>query len=281
MQAAKAMSGLKFGCDPELFVVDGNGDFVCADGLIPGTKEEPFKVERGAVQVDGMAAEFNTDPATTYKDFSDSVDAVMSQLQGMLPVGYKLIATPSAVFSKKVWDSAPDHAKELGCTPDFDAWEGRPNPPPNPSKNPRMRTASGHLHIGWTDNAELDDIQYLMACRDLVKQLDWYLGAWSIYQDPDKNRRSLYGKAGAMRFKPYGVEYRVLSNFWLKSPEVRLEMWNRMQKAIAMMNNTSKYMPDNSTVKAFGFNEKLIQSINTSNMDSSLRTNFTFPIGSY
>lgn len=278
MQAIKAMTGLKFGCDPELFVIDGNGEYVCADGLIPGTKAEPFKVERGAVQVDGMAAEFNTDPAETYQEFSDSIDAVMAQLQGMLPVGYKLVAVPSATFSKKVWDKAPDHAKELGCTPDFDAWEGRVNPPPNPAKNPRMRTASGHLHIGWTDNAQLDDIQYLMACRDLVKQLDWYLGAWSVYKDPDKNRRELYGKAGAMRFKPYGVEYRVLSNFWLKSPELRLETWNRLQTAILEMRSASKFYPDNQTVKMYNFNDTLIKSINTSTINSSLESNFTFPL---
>lgn len=273
-----AMKGLSFGCDPELFVIDGNGEFVCADGLIPGTKAEPFKVERGAVQVDGMAAEFNTDPATTFEDFSDSIDAVMAQLKGMLPVGYDLVALPSVTFSKEVWDSSPDRAKELGCTPDFDAWAGRVNPPPNPSKNPRMRTASGHLHIGWTEDAQMDDIQYLEACRDLVKQLDWYLGAWSVYKDPDMNRRSLYGKAGAMRFKPYGVEYRVLSNFWLKDKDVRLETWNRMQTAINMMKSPAGFMPDNAKVRSFGFNNILIESINTSYKSKTLEDAFKFPI---
>ena len=59
--AVKAMEGMTFGCDPELFVVNGNDEFVYPE-WIPGNKEEPHPVEHGAVQIDGMAAEFNIDP---------------------------------------------------------------------------------------------------------------------------------------------------------------------------------------------------------------------------
>src|SRR3546814_15106496 len=86
-----------------------------------------------------------------------------------------------------------------------------------------------------------------MNCSDLVKQLDWYLGLWSLGKDKDKVRRSLYGKAGACRIKPYGVEYHVLSNFWIKNKKSRLETWNRMVKGIEEM--TSLYMPEYSQTK--------------------------------
>jgi hypothetical protein len=33
-------------------------------------------------------------------------------------------------------------------------------------------------------------------------------------------RRSLYGKAGCCRLKPYGVEYRTVSNFWASNPKI-------------------------------------------------------------
>lgn len=248
----KPMDGLTFGCDPELFVLDGDGNAVCADGLIPGTKLEPYPVIGGAVQVDGMAAEFNIDPVDNYEDFNTNVNKVLGQLRKMLPKGYTLSCVPSMTFSEKVWEEAPPHAKELGCTPDYNAWDGTVNPPPDGELLPRVRTASGHLHIGWTEGADTSDEQYVAACRDLVKQLDWYLGGWSLSRDKDTIRRNLYGKAGAMRFKPYGVEYRVLSNFWLTSATEKQTMWNRMQQGIWDMANN--YCPDRAgAVRKRGF----------------------------
>ena len=54
------------GADPELFVMK-NGKFHSADDLIPGSKDEPYPVENGAVKVDGMALEFNIRPALDEK----------------------------------------------------------------------------------------------------------------------------------------------------------------------------------------------------------------------
>lgn len=266
------MKGFSIGADPELFVLDETGKPVSAAGLIPGTKEVPHKVEGGAIQVDGMAAEFNIDPCTSFTEFNDRIKLVMKQLQGFLPTGYTLSAVPCIVFDEDVWDAAPEEAKELGCSPDFNAWTGTANPPPNCSSNPRLRTASGHLHIGWTDDADMGDIQHILNCQDLVKQLDWYLGAWSLKMDPDPTRRLLYGKAGACRYKPYGVEYRVLSNFWLTSKERRLQVWNRLNQAIYDMRNM--FMPD----KAKNYNEFLVSSIGTSERNRTLETQFRFPL---
>lgn len=266
------MDGFKFGCDPELFVVNPDGEYVSAAGLIPGTKANPFPVKCGAVQVDGMAAEFNIDPVDNFTDFNTNIIVVMKQLKAMLPPGYNLQAAPSVVFSEKVWAEAQEQAKELGCTPDFNAWTGEINPPPHDPENPRLRTASGHIHVGWTEDADFD-AQHIMNCRDLVKQLDWHLGAWSVKQDSDATRRRLYGKAGACRYKPYGVEYRVLSNFWVTTSARRLQVWNRLQNAIWGM--SSNFFPDREGGK---YNPLLIETINTSRRNSLLESKFSFPI---
>lgn len=272
MQALDPLPGFTFGCDPELFIRDKDGKFISAEGLIPGTKAEPYKVDGGAVQVDGMAAEFNIDPSSSFDEFDNNISKVLSQLHKMLPKGASLVALPAVVFDEDVWEASPEIAKILGCSPDFNAWTGDMNPPPHDPENPRLRTASGHLHIGWTEDAPLSDIDHINNCQDLVKQLDWYLGGWSLRYEDDNRRRRLYGRAGACRIKPYGVEYRVLSNFWVMSRARRREVWNRMQQAIYDMR--TNFMPEERE----SYNTLLIESINTTTVNSSLFTVFSFPL---
>lgn len=275
-RASSLLPGMQFGCDPELFVVDDGGRFRCADGLLPGTKAEPYKVDGGAIQVDGFAAEVNTDPATSYKEFNSNLDKVLGQVQKMLPKGWALKASPVATFDEDEWDRAPDRAKELGCSPDFNAWTGSVNAPPDGDLIPRFRTAAGHIHLGWTEGAANDDAQHLMNCRDLVKQLDMFLGAWSVTQESADGltRRALYGKAGACRIKPYGVEYRVLGNFWVLDKDRRMAVWNRTCKAIEFMK--SAFIPD--SLAKYSFEEPIKQYISTGNLDSIVEEIFVFPL---
>lgn len=257
--ALQPMEGFTFGCDPEVFIFDADLKPVSPVPYIPGSKDDPYKVEYGAIQRDGMAAEFNIDPVNNFHDFNRNINAVMNQMKKFIPKDHTFGIVPHVIFDEKTWAETPEDAKELGCSPDFNAWTGLCNPPPTPAI-PTMRCAGGHIHVGWTDNAELDDPQHIMNCRDLVKQLDWYIGGWSIKQDPDPIRRSLYGNAGACRYKPYGVEYRTLSNFWLKSHQTRLQMWNRLQRAIYDIG--PMFLPERGSF----LNDLLVQSINQSKM---------------
>jgi len=64
-----------------------------------------------------------------------------------------------------------------------------------------------------------------------------HLGIPSVHLDTDTLRKSLYGKAGAFRPTSYGLEYRVLSNFWLKSEELTKWAYNGAHHAYAMVAN--------------------------------------------
>jgi hypothetical protein len=140
------------------------------------------------------------------------------------------------------------------------------------SKDPYLRTGAGHLHFGWTEDADLTDPQHVLNCRDLVKQLDWYIGAWLLEKEPDNTRRKLYGRAGACRYKPYGVEYRVPSNVWITTKANRLMIWNRMQSAVAAMSNL--FLPE----RAGYYTQALIQSINSGRLSEELVIDGKFPI---
>lgn len=229
---------LKIGADPEFFLKDKEtGQFVSAHGMVEGTKEKPQPVEKGAVQVDGMALEFNINPASTEDEFVGNITSVLSDLRKMVPDKYEFVFTPVAEFGKEYIEAQPIEAKRLGCTPDYNAWEGgKANPTPDVEMP--FRTASGHIHIGWTEDQDIADPDHIEACNMLTKQLDVYLGCISGVWDTEKKdvvRRDLYGKAGAYRPKPYGVEYRVMSNTWLHDAAYMRHVYQQSIEAFASL----------------------------------------------
>jgi len=211
---------LLLGCDPEVFVREKGKTrfFHSAHGLNEGTKDKPVKVEYGAVQVDGMALEFNIDVAHNEDEWYHHIKCVMDQMAETLPPHLEIVSVPVAHFSKKHMDAQPMEAKELGCNPDFNAWEGgKVNPRPNGEVS--FRTGAGHIHFGWGEGFDITDPMHIEACCTLVQALDMTLGPMCAMFDTGAKRRELYGAAGAFRPKTYGCEYRVLSNAWLRDEE--------------------------------------------------------------
>lgn len=210
------MSRILIGADPELFAYRGE-NYISVHDILPGTKSQPVKVPNGAIQVDGVAAEFNIDPADNEETFFVNVNSVKTFLSNFIGVndsGITLLARPTAFFNKEYFDKLPDFAKELGCEPDYSAYTKAPNP--KPSTTEPFRTGSGHVHIGWTDVPEEFLFNgHFIDCCELVKQLDATLLPMSYLWDADNTRRKLYGSKGSFRPKKYGVEYRVLSNAWV------------------------------------------------------------------
>ena len=222
------MTQILVGCDPEVFVKKGN-KFLSAFGLIAGDKKNPQKIRRGAVQVDGMALEFNIDPAATEDEFCLNVQDVYEQMKLMVP-DYQVLAVPVATFDPAYMKQQPKEALELGCDPDFNSWNGFPNPRPDGDRP--FRTASGHVHIGWTADQDSDNPNHQSACRAVGRQCDFFLGLPSLLYDDDSKRREMYGKGGAIRYKPYGVEYRTLSNAWLNSEKLMRWVYRSSVKAM-------------------------------------------------
>lgn len=252
------MSTILLGCDPEVFVKKNN-KFFSAHGLIPGDKRRPHKVKNGAVQVDGMALEFNIDPAADENAFVFSIQSVFDQMCKMVPE-YEVVATPVAHFDEAYMKEQPREALELGCEPDFCGWTGDENKRPN--ANRPMRTASGHVHIGWTNKENVQDPSHRSRVNAMAQQMDFFLGLPSIFYDEDKERREMYGKAGALRYKPYGGEYRTLSNAWLRSEERMRFVYRNAIKGM------QELMSGNFLPAKFGDIQNII---NTSDKDSALK----------
>lgn len=212
------MMNVLMGCDPEIFVTDEADVPRSAHDLVPGTKKKPYRVDRGAIQVDGTALEFNIDPAKNEEEWVQNIATVMGQLREKTPKEFNFLIEPHVVFADEYFKTLPKKAKEMGCEPDLCAYTMKENPKPNDRS--KMRTASGHIHIGITENQDTTNQEHIIRMCTLAKHLDLWLGVRSLEWDSDAQRQRLYGKPGAIRIKPYGLEYRVLSNAWLRDEKL-------------------------------------------------------------
>lgn len=225
---------IKVGCDPEVFVRARN-KFICADGLVHGTKRAPQKIIGGMVQIDGMALEFGIDPVKTENGFVRRVSNVVNRVKRMIPEDLEMCPNvPCVTFDEDVFEAAPRHSKELGCDPDYDAYTGEFNP--RPDGDVKFRTTSGHIHVGWTKGMDPLEPTHFMACRMLAISMDYWLGVpsvgyWDVTPEAIK-RRKLYGRAGAFRPKPYGMEYRTLSSRWLMHGDLMRFVYRQTIKAV-------------------------------------------------
>ena len=216
------------GADPEIFLVSPEGKFVSSVGKIGGTKMIPQPIGMGcAHQEDNVAVEFNIPPASTLEEFKTSIKFSMDFLeQKAKTLNLNLSVTASADFDSA--ELQTPQAKVFGCDPDFDAWTGLQNPAPR-ARNKNLRSCGGHIHIGTDENA-----------MDIARAMDLFAGCPSIILDKDSRRRELYGKPGSFRYKPYGCEYRVLSNFWLKTPELIEWAYKQTQRAVEWVKENKK-----------------------------------------
>lgn len=217
------------GADPEIFV-GKDGQFVSAHDMVPGDKVEPYRVDKGAVQVDGMALEFNIDPVTCLEDFKNNLHQVQNTLKSMIDPQYDFLEAASVHFDKEFLRSVPRKNAVLGCSVDFNGWTLDENPSPK-SKN-LMRTAGGHIHIGGFGQKDYYEWDYFKLCARLARTLDETIGVHSLFWDKDDKRREMYGKAGSFRPKSYGMEYRTLSNAWLFKDNLIEFVYKGVEEAI-------------------------------------------------
>ena len=240
------LSPCTVGADPELFLQNANNEYISSIGKFGGTKLMPRplgKTKGMAVQEDNVAVEFNIPPQRTCKGFISSIQEALNLIQEEAKVlNLKLAIVPSAEFNNEQLDTPA--ARNFGCDPDFNVWSMQENPKPY-TKNKSLRSAGGHVHIAHTK----DRIGLGRAC-------DLFLGCPSIAFDPDQQRRLLYGKAGAVRQKEYGLEYRTLSNFWIKSAELMTMVFSQVVQAIEFVDAGNR-IPKEDAIK-------IIKCINTS-----------------
>lgn len=231
------------GADIEVFLMHKDTrELVSAEGYIDGTKHEPLNFDAShpfhIISLDNVAAEFGIPPVTDKEAFFNHIMKSLEYIQSRVPEELCTVVTPAGIFHDRFLQT--ENARTFGCEPDFCVWTQTVNEKPcaiNPETgeeiiSPNLRSAGGHIHIGHeagSNNQQLNEL--------LVKAMDLYVGVPSVLQEPDNDRKKLYGKAGCFRFKEYGVEYRTISNYYAGDKRLTDWVFEATQRAIDAVNN--------------------------------------------
>lgn len=213
------MKNITIGADIEFFLANKRG-LKSAIGIIPGTKEKKYILQSGAgLHVDNVSLEIAFEPFNSFEDFNNHIEKSLDEVKEMI---YPLTLSKKSSSLFPVSELNHADAWLFGCDPDFNAWSEDINIFDRMRCEETLRSNGGHIHIGIESLAK-----DLGSHCNFVRNLDSSLGIWSLKYDKDRKRRKIYGQAGAFRPKPYGIEYRVLSNFWIFENDMRKEVWNR------------------------------------------------------
>ncbi len=210
--------GMSFGADPELFLAR-DGEIIGSEKVIPEAGIlVPGSTWRGVIR-DGVQVEFNVAPNSCRQSFSTNLAGCFRALDSELQQSTlkKLLGSSvvKPVFDQSVkvkeseMKTLHPSSQQFGCAPSLNAYGNSPISIVDASRY-FYRSAGGHLHLG---------VPVKDAPRT-VMMLDILLGNTCVLLDRDVGnieRRKVYGRAGEYRLPRHGLEYRVLSNFWLRS----------------------------------------------------------------
>lgn len=209
------MIGITFGTDPEFMLVQ-DGQYYSAIGIVQGDRENRINIKGHQFFYDNVMAECAIKPGKNRTQVLRNFGECF-QIYAQMVDPFRLHIQASQNYP----ESQLQHpeARHVGCSPDSCAYEmDLKDPPKDIIENTPFRSCGGHIHLGnpvlTSDGHEPWLAVYL---------LDLFLAVPSLWIDQDPTagpRRTLYGQAGRYRTKDYGIEYRSLGNFWLRTPKL-------------------------------------------------------------
>jgi len=206
--------GLTFGCDPEFFF-SKDGNVVSSDTALP---KDGLVGHRSCIVIDGVQAELNPPASFCRQILGSNIASSFRLLENHIKKQKLEIDFKQTIeLTDKDMRNLSEKAKKFGCAPSKNTYNKRSRITVNPEIY-KYRSAGGHIHIGH--NGSLPVIAALRTPTHIVQMLDLIVGNTCVLIDRDpsnRQRRKVYGKAGEYRLPQYGIEYRTLSNFWLKS----------------------------------------------------------------
>lgn len=231
---------VNFGCDPELFFATRDGKIVGSEKVIP-TAGLFFKGKLryddgyGKYVQDGVQVEINPQAKSCRGNLANEIGVAFRTLRAHLATLPNMTVSFKSVVEvdKAELATLSDKAKLLGCQPSLNIHDKAATVSVNPATY-LTRSAGGHIHLGLQPHL-------LPHAARLVPIMDYIIGNTCVLIDRDPmaaERRKVYGRAGEYRLPMHGVEYRTLSNFWLKSYQLMSMVMGLARLSNAILHTT-------------------------------------------
>lgn len=196
--------------------LDENGAHVLNEDGLFATEERPYGSP--LIIIDGVQAELNVVPNHCRQSFSTNISICFRKIAEQIH-GKDIIASfaQTVEVDKEEMQTLSKDAQQFGCAPSKNVY-GRTKVEVKDASKYYSRSAGGHIHIGHGSNTTVKNV---LANTDItIPILDIIVGNTCVLIDRDPGnieRRKNYGRAGEYRLPKHGLEYRTLSNFWLRS----------------------------------------------------------------
>lgn len=225
----KIISLDKVGSDPEFFITDHEDKPIASFLFFEGTKDDPQDVGNGfKILKDNLLVEGNIPPANNRQEFIDNMEMLKSLISAVInPQKAKLIANDMMKYDD-MWINTLD-GQSFGCSVFIDSYTGKIIQTPILRND--NRTAGFHIHISYNKLQKKLPMKTNELNRLIGKAMDYFIGIPSdkIFSTPE--RRNNYGVFGAIRYTPYGLEYRSLGGFFTQKKYLGW-VYDQTEKAI-------------------------------------------------
>lgn len=266
---------MELGADPEFFILSKkNENIIESNKVLP---ENGISLGSGdsKVTIDGVQAELNPYPSLCRQGAAKQYVELFRKLAGVLSKKNAFLHATSMVhLTKEELDELSEESKRFGCESSLNSYTGTESEiKVDPSKY-GYRSAGGHIHIGMRLKIRFHDYVKKHP-KFLVSLLDLILGNTCVMIDRDDNqieRRKVYGRAGEYRLPVHGLEYRTLSNFWIRNYQLMSMVYGFTRFATNIAYNI--YMDESpGNMKGYSEYREILSLVNEDDIQKAINTN--------
>jgi hypothetical protein len=222
------------GSDPELCIQNRKtGKILSSIPILKHDKHDPIDLKNGIFMYsDNILAEAKFPPVSTKAEFIGVFKTAFERMKKHLGDEYTVLPLASHLYDDS--ELKEEEAWAIGCNANYNGYKEAMNPIVEFENG--LRTGSCHIHVGSDILTDFD------LRHKAIRLLDIFAGCPSVIfersaLEESKARRKYYGQAAEFRPCAYGLEYRVLSPFCMRSPQLMDLVYDLVDYSMSIIAN--------------------------------------------